>query len=41
MEAIFKHLALDEISFQSRKDLIRLRQEDIELLSALHQPLQI
>lgn len=40
MEAIFRHLALDETSFQERKKLIRLRNEDIELLRALHIPLQ-
>jgi PAS domain S-box-containing protein len=41
MEAIFRHLALDEISFYERKKLIRLRTEDIELLRALHIPLQL
>lgn len=40
MEAIFRHLALDETSFHERKKLIRLRTEDIELLRALHIPLQ-
>lgn len=40
MEAIFRHIALDETSFQNRKDLIRLRDEDTELLRALHLPLQ-
>ena len=41
MEDIFGHISLNETSFHNRKDLIRLRTEDIELLLALHVPLQI
>lgn len=40
MEAIFSHLALNQTSLQERKKLIRLSKEDVELLRALHIPLQ-
>ena len=40
MEIILDHLGLDEASFHARKQLIRLRDEDIKLLCALHEPLK-
>lgn len=37
---ILSHFSLDELSFNSRKELIKLTSEEISLLSSLHKPLQ-